>query len=131
MLRPGGVLAIWSYARVEAPSCQELDEALRAHYARVERFWPSERSLVDARYAGVHLPGAPARVAPMSLSAEVERSWLVGYAGTWSATRRFRDERGEDPSPLLDADLEAAWPNEPRCRVEWPLTVLAARISAR
>ena len=86
---------------------------------------------MDARYAGVHLPGAPLELPPMALSAEVERSWLVGYAGTWSATRRFRDEKGEDPSPLLDAELAAAWPDEPRCRVEWPLTVLATRMNAR
>src|SRR2546423_3258978 len=108
VLRPGGVLAVWSYgvATIE-PALDAL--IMRFHRETVGPYWPAERAFVESGYAGVELP-FPEIVSP---SFEMKSEWtlpqLSGYISTWSAVGRYRTERGEDPIPELVRSLAELW----------------------
>ncbi len=128
VLRRDGVLAAWTYGhpRLEEPGA---DAVFRRYYSEtVGPYWPPERALVDAGYQTIDFPFA--EIEPPAF--EMETRWplaeLLGYVGTWSATTRFRGERGFDPVPRLASDLASTWgdPEEPR-RIRWPLAFRVGR----
>ena len=127
VLRPGGVLAVWTYALMRVNP--EVD-------ARVEEFvdgpeglgsyWPPERRLVDEGYASVDFPFESAAVPDLAMEAVWSLERFVGYIGTWSAMKRYREERERDPLPQLADDLAPYW-SEGVQTVRWPLTVIVRR----
>ena len=54
---------------------------------------------------------------------------LIGYLGTWSPLKRFRNERGFDPLAAILPKLRPAWGDVPERTVTWPLTMRAFRRS--
>ena len=52
---------------------------------------------------------------------------LIGYLGTWSPLKRFRNERGFDPLEAIVPKLRAAWGDAAEREVVWPFTVRAFR----
>jgi SAM-dependent methyltransferase len=127
VMKPGGVLAVWCYEVFEATPA--LDAIVsRFYHDVVGPYWPPERRWIETGYADLALP-FPRVEAP---AFEMALSWtldeLVGYLGTWSATQRYRADRGSDPLPTVRAALAAAWGDVgAERRVRWPLTVHACR----
>jgi len=125
VLRPGGVLAIWSYGygRV-GPAIDRLI----ADFSRdvVGPYWPRERRHVEEAYRDLVLP-FPLIDAP---AFEMQTHWDAGamlhYLDTWSAVRRCRARTGRDPLRLLAAPLANAWGDGTRA-MRWPLTLRAGR----
>ena len=127
VLRPGGVLAAWMYRLFTVSD--EVDRAVwRLYTDIVGPYWPGDRKLIDQEYAGITLPFE--HLAPPRF--DMEKRWtmddVLGYLGTWSAVRRYRDHRGEDPVAPWKDELAAAWgaPGSVRT-VRWPLTLLVSR----
>jgi hypothetical protein len=61
------------------------------------------------------------------MQAEWDLDALGGYLRTWSATRRYVEDRGDDPVlPLLD-DLVPLWAGTRTVR--WPLHLRAGRLA--
>ncbi len=127
VLRPGGVLAVWTYAR--AVIDPDVDAILgRFHTETVGPYWPAERSLVDSAYAGIELPYPELSHPGFAMDAEWDLPQLGGYLTTWSAVSRYRAERGEDPVPPILQALAEAWGNPAeRRRICWLLTLRVAR----
>lgn len=127
VLRPGGVLAVWCYALF---SCTPAIDALLGdfYHAGVGAYWPPERRWLEQGYAGLALP-FPAIAAPqLEMAQDWDLDALLGYLRTWSATQRYKEDRGEDPLPALRARLETQWGDvRQRRRVVWPLTLHACR----
>lgn len=127
VLAPGGVLAVWCY---EVFHCEPAVDALVSdfYHAVVGPYWPPERRWVEQGYAGLELPFAPLAAPEFEMALDWTLDALVGYLGTWSATQRYKDDKGTDPLPALRGRLAAAWgdPAQPR-RVVWPLNVRACR----
>jgi SAM-dependent methyltransferase len=127
VLRPSGVLAVWSYAL--AVIDPEID-ALLSHFhgSTVGPYWPAERSLVDSGYAGIQLPYPELSHPLFEMEAEWSLPQLGGYLSTWSAVNRYRVERGEDPMPAITRALADAWGNpDATRRIRWPLSLRVAR----
>lgn len=126
VVRPGGVVAAWSYALFRAGP--EVDRVVdRFHDETVARFWPPERRIVDRRYAGLPFPFARLEVPPLDMRARWDLDQVLGYLDTWSAVNRYRRATGADPLPLVRRELAAAWGDGART-VRFPLTLLAGRI---
>ncbi|MGQ0383469.1 MAG: class I SAM-dependent methyltransferase [Gammaproteobacteria bacterium] len=125
VLKPGGVLAIWSYAYCKV--APEVDRLLEG-FARdvLGPYWPRERRLVDDGYRDLPLPLAEMEAPPFSMSAQWNAPTMQGYLGTWSAVERCRIRTGRDPMALLAPALAAAWGEGTR-RVGWPLAVRVGR----
>ena len=125
VLRPGGVLAIWSYGNGEVlPAIDRLV----GDFSRdvVGPYWPRERRHVDEAYRDLALPFPPIEVPDFEMHTHWDVAAMLGYLDTWSAVRRCRARTGRDPLRLLAAPLAAAWGEESR-DMRWPLTMCAGR----
>ena len=126
VLVAGGCVAAW---------CYELCTVSRACDAVVERlytditgpFWPPERRLIEARYAGIDFPGTAIETPAFEMRAQWAADDMLGYLRTWSACQRYQRRHGDDPVGLIEGDLRTAWGPDSRT-VCWPLTVRVARL---
>ncbi len=130
VLRPGGVLAVWSY---RAPKISpQLDGVIdRLYRDIVGPYWPAERRAVEEGYRSIALPfeALEAPVLRMELRWDLEN--LVGYLNSWSSTRRYIAARGSNPVDQVRDELSVAWGPAQRHRLlQWPLHLKAGRVSA-
>jgi len=124
VLRPGGVLAVWSYGPLR---CEEprIDARLAAFAVEVVGpYWPPERALVDSGYRTLGFP-LPELTPPGFL---MQHRWelepLLGYIRSWSATAGYTAAHGSDPVLALAAQLEPLWGEARAAHVLfWPLAV--------
>ncbi len=125
VLRPGGVLAIWSYGNCAVTPA--IDRLLADFFRdAVGPWWPRERRHVEEAYRSLELP-FPAIAAPeFSMHTRWDVAAMLGYLDTWSAVRRCRARTGRDPLLHLAAPLREAWGGGAR-PVAWPLTFKAGR----
>ncbi|HYW91457.1 MAG TPA: class I SAM-dependent methyltransferase [Gammaproteobacteria bacterium] len=128
VLRAGGVVAAWSYllAQVDAP----IDRELAAFHADLlGPFWPPERVHVDRGYADLEFPFEPLAAPALEMAERWDLERYLGYLGTWSAVRRYREARGEDPvAQHLAPRVGTLWGEPKRHRtVRWPLRLLVGR----
>jgi len=135
VLAPGGVVAVWGYGLLTVESDDmapgeggRVDALLQRYYRRVVGpFWPPERRHIDEHYRSIPFPFAELPV-PRVISETVwTRDHLLGYLGTWSAAKRYREERGEDPRGRIEEELAAIWPEGEGRRVRWELFVRVGR----
>ena len=128
VLRPGGVLAVWSYGALELPGGALQHGIDRFYTETVGPYWPPERLSVEEGYRTLRLPFP--EIAPPSFTMEARLSLdaLIGYVGTWSAVQRYREATGEDPLPELRDELARDWSATEELRlVRWPLALRVAR----
>ena len=128
VLKPRGVLAVWSYqlATIEPA----IDAIVEEYYEDiVGEYWPEERSLVMDGYKEIPFPFTQMTNPEFLMTVEWDLPQLLGYLGTWSATRRYIVDNSLDPLTLISNSLANAWGVESRTRsVRWPLTLLCARV---
>jgi SAM-dependent methyltransferase len=128
VLVPGGVLAVWCYGlqRLDDPA---IDPLLEHFYgAVVGPFWAPERALVETGYRTLAFPFEELSPPPFEMALDWTLAELAAYLGTWSATARFRSERGYDPVEPFAAELAPLWgSSHGRRRVRWPLSLRIGR----
>jgi SAM-dependent methyltransferase len=127
VLRPGGVLAAWTYALMT------VDPAVDARVVEfgdgpegLAGYWPPERKLVDEGYASIDFPFESIEVPAIAMEAVWSLDRFVGYLGTWSAMKAYREQTNHDPIPELRGDLAPHWGEGERA-VRWPLSVIVRR----
>jgi len=123
---PGGILAAWCYELCEvSAACDAVVATLYADI--VGAYWPPERRLIEARYADIAMPGTPLEPPRFAMHLDWTVADMLGYLRTWSACKRYRADRGDDPVAHIEADLRAAW-GAARRPVSWPLTVRVVQL---
>ena len=136
VMRPGALLAVWTYPRPEFVD-PALDRAFQDFYANVVGpYWPSERRHVDSNYET--LPAPPRELGfemlshpPFGLDLHWALPQVLGYVSSWSATARFKKQKGTDPVPLLREALLPRWPGEgARAALRMPLGMRLARLAS-
>ncbi|MEZ5332639.1 MAG: class I SAM-dependent methyltransferase [Thermoanaerobaculia bacterium] len=129
VLRPGGVVAAWSYG-LFSTGVAAVDELVRTfHDETVGPYWPLERGHVTEGYERMPFPFDRVPLPAVAMEAEWSSDHVLGYLSTWSAVSRYRRQLGEDPVALVRSRLEAAWGEATTRRIRWPLAVLAGRSS--
>lgn len=119
VLRPDGILAAWTYSFTEISP--EVDALVRRYYYEVlEGCWPERIHYLEQRYETLPFPFE--EITPPSFA--MERQWdtdqYAGFLDSWSATQRYKEQKGHHPLEKIWEELAAAWGNAPR-RVRWPL----------
>jgi SAM-dependent methyltransferase len=119
--KPNAKLAIWTYKLANISS--EVDPIVeRLHRDIVGPYWPPERNLVESGYAGIKLPFAELKTPDFAIEAEWDLPHLLGYLRTWSASKRYQLEIGEDAVTNISDELAAAWGNPSQTKlVSWPM----------
>jgi len=127
VLVPGGCVAVWtSYTTQVAPA---VDAVLERFRERVRDYWPPERRWVEEQYRPLPFPFAEIAAPEFAVREEWNLDRLLGYLGTWSASRRYRELSGEDPVALARAELAAAWGDPSRRRlVRQPIHLRVGRV---
>lgn len=128
VLKPGGLLAVWSYGvlHLDDPACDAA--ALHFYGETVGPYWPAERKLVEDGYRSLPFPFTELAVPPFAMQAEWNLVQLLGYFSSWSATARYRQATGNDPVQLAAAALEPLWGAPQTLRtVRWPLAIRVGR----
>jgi SAM-dependent methyltransferase len=131
VLRPAGVLAVWTYGNQVLEDSVLNDLIDRFYRGVVGPYWPPERQHVETGYRTLAFP-YPELDHP---TFQMQETWtlgeLLGYVGTWSATQLYRQARGVDPIPELAARLQPVWGDPHSSRlVRWPLSLRVGRREA-
>jgi SAM-dependent methyltransferase len=127
VLVPAGVIAVWCYDLLHTdPEVAAVIE--RLYREVVGPYWPPERALTEERYRTLDFPFAELAPPPFRMERHWSLSDLIGYLGTWSAVRRYREALGEDPIALVTRDLGCVWGPPGRLRrVFWDLALRVGR----
>lgn len=126
VLVPGGVLAVSCYELSEITP--EIDDVVMELYrGYLDAYWEPERRMVETRYRTIDFPFPELPAPPFDMRASWTLGDLIGYLGTWSPLKRFRNERGFDPLEAIVPKLRAAWGDSAQREVIWPFTVRAFR----
>lgn len=127
---PGAVVALVSYGVLALDEGSEADTRFRRFYAdEIGPYWPPERRMVDDGYAGIPFPFAEIPLPPLVIRRDWTLDALLGYIGTWSATRRAREAGAGHLLDAFAADMTALWgdPSTPRT-VTWPVNGRIGRV---
>ena len=127
ILRPGGVLAVWSYDLLKVTP--EIDAALQHFYQDlVGPYWAPERELVEKGYRTIPFPFAELAPPVFQMTARWSLLHLLGYLRTWSATQNFIKANNYDPLPQVGEDLQKLW-GDPAAerKISWPLGMRVGR----
>ena len=121
VLKPGGVLAAWTYNAVEISP--EIDPLIWQYYREiVGEYWPERIRYLEERYETIPFPFE--EISPPAFVMEIDWNLiqLAGFLDSWSATQRFKAQKGHHPLEIIWPKLLAAWgdENEPRL-IRWPL----------
>lgn len=128
VLRPAGVLAVWSYG-LNTVKGAEINERVQDFYENVVGpYWPPERKIVESGYRILEFPFAELKVPAFAMDTHWTLPQLLGYFRTWSATSRYIAERGHDPVERLGGELAETWGDPAQARlVSWPLSLRVGR----
>lgn len=127
LLKYNGVVAIWTYNLLRITP--EIDPLIEHFYHHtVGPYWPPERRLVEQGYSETDFPFARLNTPAFAMESDWELEQLLGYLATWSAVKRFKQEKQEDPLPALHNQLRDAWGQPGRRRkIHWPLQLMAGK----
>jgi SAM-dependent methyltransferase len=127
VLRPNGVVAVWTYGRFEVTP--EIDRVVQRFYREVVGpFWPPERKLVEERYKTLDFPFAELPAPELAIEGRLTLDQVAGYIRTWSATRGYIARHGRDPVDDLVAELAPLWSDRAMPRpARWPLAMRVGR----
>lgn len=128
VLRPGGVLAVWSYGDPMLDD-RELDTILQAFNRQmIGPYWPPERQLVRDGYRTIAFPFGEVAPPPFVLQQSWSLAELAGYLRTWSATAGYVARHARDPVAPVEDDLRVLWGDPAERRViRWPLAMRVGR----
>ena len=126
VLRPGGVLAVWSYGLTRITPA--IDALVQHLYGDVlGGYWEPERRLVEEGYASVKFPFTPIPAPPFEMALEWDLAALTGYLRTWSALRAYVRAQSVDPVVALEPELARAWGGAGAHTARWTLAVHVSR----
>lgn len=128
VLRPGGVLAVWSYGLMFVDS-EEVGGLIYELYEPVlGPYWPAERRLVESGYANIDLGLDPVEAPAFEMVAEWPLERLLGYLSSWSAAGRYRAATGRDAVAEMAERFASAWGDPATLReIRWPLALRVGR----
>lgn len=129
VLRPAGILALWSYYMFESEPAIDTYVDHLAHEI-LGSYWPAQIQANRNLYRSLPFPFEPLPMPEYAMRASWSLVQTLGYIETWSATQRFRAAGAVGLEDALQS-LATAW-GEPERKVEirWPLHLRVARMPA-
>jgi SAM-dependent methyltransferase len=127
VLKQNGIIAVWTYNLLTISA--ELDKIIKLFYFNVVgEFWPPERKLVENGYENIPFPFHRLPSPSFRMSAKWTVEQLMGYLATWSAVKRYRDSKGNNPVESIEKELTRLWDNRSGVMdVYWPLSVVIGK----
>ena len=108
VLKADGVIVVWTYNLLTiAP---DLDALINGFYKDiVGNCWPAERVMVEDGYRHISFPFRKLPCPAFRMSASWSLDELLGYLGTWSAVKLYREKTGADPLDIIRPRIAEQW----------------------
>lgn len=117
---PGAILAVIGYPLLSVNP--EVDAVIRKFYTQtIGEFWDRERHYLDEGYQTIPFPFEEVAAPRFEMAYEWTADQMIGYLGTWSAVKNYREAKGEDPVSKVGTALRAAWGDEQVHLVHFPM----------
>jgi len=121
VLQPSGILAAWTYNLTEiSPEIDQLIQQLSNEI--LSGFWPERIRYVEEGYQTIPFPFEEINPPTFVMEIKWDLNQFAGYLDSWSATQRYKAQKGHHPLEIIWQKLTEAWgdENEPRL-IRWPL----------
>ncbi len=108
MLKPGGILAVWTYhvGYIEPP----FDKLFQHFYLDIlSPYFKDGARLVDGKYTELNLPGKDIESKDFFVSVNWNLSGLLNFIESWSGTHQYKKETGKDPVNEIEDELRLLW----------------------
>jgi SAM-dependent methyltransferase len=121
VLKPNGILAAWTYHLPEISAT--IDPLLSRYYHEIlNGFWPERIHYLYERYKTLPFPFEEIVAPAFEMQADWTLNQLAGFLDTWSATQRYKEQKGTHPLEVIWDELRQAWGDENEARlIPWPL----------
>ena len=121
VLKPNGILAAWTYSLTEISP--EIDELINQYYGEiVGGYWPERIRYLEERYESIPFPFEEIVSPPFVMEINWNLIQLAGFLDSWSATQRYKAQKGHHPLEIIWPKLTGAWGDENKPRlIRWPL----------
>ncbi len=125
--RAGAPLVITGYGRLSVS--KEIDEVIDDLYCDVlGSFWDRERRYIDEGYKIIPFPFEELETPAFELEYQWSLEHLSGYLHTWSAVKKYVQQKGTDPVGAILKNLQEHWGPSPIRRCTFPLLLRAGII---
>lgn len=129
VLKPGGVLATWSYAETNIePEIDMVMDYFSKEY--LLDYWAPEAKInwVD-RYESIELPFEIIEVPEFQMEMDWDLEQLVSYLHSWSAVQTHLEQSRFDPVEIIFPDLLEMWGGDIRAvkKVKWDMIFKVGR----
>lgn len=123
VLKPGGVLAAWSYGITRISP--QIDALIESYFHDVlGPFWNAGIRLVGEKYRTISFPFQELTPPELFIEYDLDQAQLLGFLASWSAVPKFVEARGYHPLEDIRPALTRAWGQADRKRkVTWPLSI--------
>lgn len=120
VIKPGGVLAIWNYG---APKVEERIDALYDYFYTeiVGHYWDDARRLVETNYNTIHFPFKGMIKKEFAMTLRWNANHYLGYLRSWSATQKYIQTNGVDPTQALIELINPLWKSTEEKQVVFPI----------
>jgi len=127
VLKKNGIIAVWTYNLLSVTPA--LDAIINRFYGEtLDRYWPPERLMVEDGYRHIPFPFPKLPCPEFSMSASWSLSEMLGYLGTWSAVKLYREKKGADPMEIIRHELATEWgAPDRRYKIGWPLALIVGK----
>jgi len=96
VLRAQGIIAVWGYSLLRVNPA--VDTVLDDFYTTtIGPYWDDARKYVDAEYKNILFPFQEIQAPRFSMTFHWSFGQLIGYINTWSAVKKFVNERKINP----------------------------------
>lgn len=129
VLKPNGVIAAWAMG---VPSISpEIDKIIQHfHDHTLNDYWLAENRLVEKGYATIPFPFQLISSPDFFCEKRMNLHDLTGYLNTWSATQRFINQQGFNPTEQVMKELAKVWEDASLEKtLVWKLVLKVGRIS--
>jgi len=128
--KPGAVIALIGYSVLHLEG--NVNALLqRFYWQTLASYWPPERRHVETGYLELSFPFEAVSVPAFTIQREWNLEALLGYLGTWSATRRAIADGNTDILNQLGERLQTLWGDPGIARtVTWPVNMRVGRVKA-
>jgi SAM-dependent methyltransferase len=121
VLKPDGILAAWTYNLPMISA--EIDPLINRYYFEIlNGYWPERIHYLEEGYKTIPFPFEEIIPPPFVMEIHWNLIHFSGFLNSWSATQRYKAQKGQHPLDMIWSELRAAWGDENEARlIRWPL----------
>jgi hypothetical protein len=111
VLKPDGILVVWTYSFTEVSP--EFDVLVKQYYYDVlNGYWPERIHYLEEEYKTLPFPFEEIIPPPFAMTATWDLNQYAGFLDSWSATQRYKEQKGSHPLEVIWDQFTAAWGKE-------------------